>query len=74
MITKIFKSGNSLALRIPKDLNLVACSVNITRVGDRFIVEPIKEENWEKGFFDEIHIQNPEYLRADQGQHRDIVL
>lgn len=40
MLTRVFKSGNSLAVRIPKELAIVDCAqeVEIERVGDTLVV------------------------------------
>ena len=45
--TRIFQSGNSLALRIPKELGFahVAQEVEIERVGDSLIVRPVQAES-----------------------------
>lgn len=42
MLTRIFKSGNSLAVRIPKELVFLdaAQDVEIERVGDTLIISP----------------------------------
>ena len=43
MLTRVFKSGNSLAIRIPKELAIanVAEEVEILRVGDSLVVRPV---------------------------------
>jgi len=45
--TRIFQSGNSLAVRIPKELAFaeVAQEVEIERVGDALVVRPVRTEN-----------------------------
>ena len=45
--TRIFQSGNSLALRIPKELGFaqVAQEVEIERVGDSLVVRPVQAES-----------------------------
>jgi antitoxin VapB len=42
MLTRIFKSGNSLAVRIPKELDFgeVAQEVEIERKGDCLVIRP----------------------------------
>lgn len=42
MLTRVFKSGNSLAVRIPNELAIVDASqdVEIERVGDTLVVRP----------------------------------
>lgn len=42
MNTKNFQAGNSLATRIPKELNPQVGEVSIEKVGDRWFVEPLK--------------------------------
>ncbi len=43
MLTRVFKSGNSLAVRIPKELNFVdaAQDVEVERVGNTLVLRPI---------------------------------
>ena len=45
--TRIFQSGNSLAVRIPKELGFaqIAQEVEIERVGDSLIVRPVQSES-----------------------------
>lgn len=47
MLTRIFKSGNSLAVRIPKDLQFTGDvqDVEIERLGDALIIRPAKTVN-----------------------------
>jgi antitoxin VapB len=46
MLTRVFKSGNSLAVRIPKELAIVeaAQEVEIERVGNTLVVRPVVRE------------------------------
>ena len=46
MLTRVFKSGNSLAVRIPKELAIVeaAQEVEIERVGNTLVVRPVVQE------------------------------
>lgn len=46
MLTKVFKSGNSLAVRIPKELAIVdgAQEVDIERVGNTLVVRPLERQ------------------------------
>mgnify|MGYP001408449236 CR=1 FL=1 len=43
MLTRVFKSGNSLAVRIPKELAIVEASqdVEIEKVGDTLVLRPV---------------------------------
>ncbi|WP_294157555.1 antitoxin [uncultured Selenomonas sp.] len=40
MITKIFASGNSQALRIPKEYRTDEKEVNIEKIGDVYVISP----------------------------------
>ena len=75
MIAKVFKSGNSFALRLPKELRPQAGEVQIEAVGDRWIVSPVKKAAWPKGFFARIRLSDPDsFQRPSQGESRDIRL
>ena len=46
MLTRVFKSGNSLAVRIPKELAFVdgAQDVEVERVGNTLVLRPVVRE------------------------------
>ncbi|MEO8248600.1 MAG: AbrB/MazE/SpoVT family DNA-binding domain-containing protein [Burkholderiales bacterium] len=46
MLTRVFKSGNSLAMRIPKELGFVdaAQDVEVERVGNTLVVRPVERK------------------------------
>lgn len=46
MLTRLFKSGNSLAVRIPKELAFLgpADEVEIERVGNTLVLRPVERE------------------------------
>jgi virulence-associated protein VagC len=72
MIAKIFKSGNSLALRLPKELQPQEGEVEIEKDGERWIVSPVRPAAWPKNFFARIRLSDPTPLRrAPQGKHRE---
>ena len=74
MIAKVFKSGNSMALRLPRELNPEAGEVSIERAGHAWLVEPVKNSAWPRGFFDQILITDPRFKPAPQGRHRSVSL
>ncbi len=75
MIAKIFKSGNSLALRLPKELGAVVGEVRVEAAGDRWIVSPVKPDAWPRGFFSRIRFDDSApFKRPPQGNHREIRL
>lgn len=46
---KIFQNGSSQAVRLPKEFRLTGKEVNISRQGNKIILEPI-ESSWEQWF------------------------
>ena len=44
MITKVFKSGNSQAVRIPKELQIKDDEVEIIKRGEELIIRPLKNQ------------------------------
>lgn len=46
MLTRVFKSGNSLAVRIPKEMAFAESvqEVEIERVGDTLVLRPLSKE------------------------------
>lgn len=75
MIAKIFKSGNSLALRLPRELGAVVGEVRVEAAGDRWIISPVKPVTWPRGFFNRIRLDDPSsFKRPAQGNHREIRL
>lgn len=56
MKTRIFKSGNSLAVRLPKALEMTCGPVSIHREGGKIIIEEVTENGWPDGFFESVRI------------------
>jgi virulence-associated protein VagC len=63
MKTKIFKSGNSLAVRLPKALELSCGPVSIHREGRKIIIEEVTENGWPDGFFESVRISRKDFGR-----------
>ena len=63
MKTKVFKSGNSLAVRLPKELKMPCGTVSIRREGRRIIIEEATETGWPNGFFESIRITRKDFGR-----------
>ncbi len=70
MITKVFKSGDSYAVRIPKEFKPTEGELLIEAVGERWILTPVKPDAWPSGFFESIRIDDPAFARPEQGEHR----
>lgn len=63
MTTKVFRSGNSLAVRLPKELELPCGPVSIRRDGDRIVIEEIEGAGWPAGFFESVRIDREDFGR-----------
>ena len=63
MKTKVFRSGNSLAVRLPKSFELPCGSVSIHREGQRIIIEPTTGNGWPEGFFESVRISRRDFGR-----------
>ena len=63
-IAKVFKSGNSQAIRIPKEFRLDADTVSIVKKDDALIVTPIKS-NKREGWAEKFSKYNNELLIDD---------
>lgn len=61
--TRVFKSGNSLAVRLPKAMNLPCGPVSIRREGRRIVIEEEAAGAWPEGFFEEIRVGRNEFGR-----------
>ena len=67
MIAKIFTSGNSQAVRLPKSFRFDTDAVEIRKEGEEVILTPLKVSKWPKGFFKSITISK-DYTRIPQGK------
>jgi len=71
-ITKVFKSGNSQAIRIPKEFRLNTDKVKIILKGNTLIIEPIEtRKGWDKAF-KEMRENNDDTLLIDDFFEDDI--
>jgi|GEM_PF-4600652 len=62
MTTTVFKSGNSLAVRLPKGFELPKGKVALRKEGKKIIIEEI-ENDWPEDFFSDIEITRPGFGR-----------
>ena len=63
METRVFKSGNSLAVRLPKGMDLPCGPVSIRREGRRIVIEEEAGGGWPPGFFEDIRIERKDFGR-----------
>ena len=63
MDTRVFKNGNSLAVRLPKELELPCGRVSIRRDGRKLVIEEVSETGWPEGFFESVCISRKNFGR-----------
>jgi virulence-associated protein VagC len=74
VITKVFKSGNSQAIRIPKECRLNTDMAKIIVKGKYLIIEPIEKnvrKDWDKAF-KQMRENNDDTLLIDDVFEEDI--
>jgi virulence-associated protein VagC len=65
MKTRVFQSGNSKAVRLPKGLDLSCGEVSIRKEGDRLVIEQLGSDGWPNGFFEAIQIDRDGFGRTE---------
>ena len=72
MLTRVFKSGNSLAVRIPKELSIVEASqqVEIERVGNTLVVRPVTQQTL-AGIGEVFAMFSPDFMAAGREFHAE---
>lgn len=58
----VFRSGNSIAVRLPKGFVLPCGKVSLAREGNKLVIEPI-HEGWPKGYFENTVIEREDFGR-----------
>jgi virulence-associated protein VagC len=56
------------AVMLPDEFRFSGSSVAIRKAGDAVILEPVRSDAWPIGFFDQIKIDDPAFVRPEQGQ------
>ncbi len=65
--TQILQNGDSQLVRLPSGFKFAEPEVGIRRDGEAVILEPIKALTWPNHFFARIRIDDPAFVRPDQG-------
>ena len=60
--------GETQTIRLPKGYRLPTPTVQVRQQGDTIVLEPVKQQAWPAGFFQEIHITDPAFARPEQGK------
>lgn len=71
MLTRIFKSGNSLAVRIPKDMTFPEATqeVSIERMGDGLLIRPVGRKL--TGLMDKFAAFSPDFMAEGREFHEE---
>ena len=64
---KVFYTGRSQAVRIPRAFRFRDREVSIRREGEGVILEPLRKESWPRGFWGQIRIGDAAFARPRQG-------
>ena len=72
MLTRVFKSGNSLAVRIPKELNFGEAmqDVEIERRGDILEIRPVRKRSL-AGLLDKFAAFPPDFMAEGREHHEE---
>jgi antitoxin VapB len=63
---KLFATGGSQAIRLPKEFRFEGSEVYVIREGDRVVLIPKRKRVWPRGFFRTIRIGDSRFKRPPQ--------
>lgn len=64
---RVFLTGRSQAVRLPKAYRFKDSVIGVRREGDAVVLEPIRGRRWPAGFWKQIRIDDNAFARAPQG-------
>ena len=64
---EVISEGDSQVVRLPKEFQIAGDKVSIRREGTGIVLEPVRSNEWPPGFFESIYIDDPTFVRPDQG-------
>lgn len=64
----ILNTEEGQAIVLPHDFRIAGDRAALRRAGDSIILEPVKDTQWPEGFFESIRIDDPNFMRPDQGE------
>ena len=64
---EIVETNKGQAVPLPEEFRFATRTVSIRRDGEAVILEPTKPSHWPEGFFDALRIDDPAFVRPDQG-------
>jgi virulence-associated protein VagC len=66
-IAEIVETNQGQTVRLPEEFRFHTHAVSIRRAREAVILEPIKPSAWPEGFFEKIRIEDPAFVRPEQG-------
>ena len=68
-MTELLELEGTQFVKLPEDYRFSGQSVSIRKAGDAVILEPLPgNDAWPEGFFEQIRIDDPAFVRPDQGR------
>ena len=64
---EVVETKEGQAVRLPDAFRFSTDVVSIRKDGEAVILEPVKSARWPKDFFQRIRIDDPAFVRPDQG-------
>jgi virulence-associated protein VagC len=64
---KLLQTSTGQVVHLPVEFQFEAPTVSIRRQGDAVILDPVKPTEWPEHFFESIRIDDPGFVRPDQG-------
>ena len=66
--TEVISIGGRQAVTLPDEFRFTDATVSIRKEGQAIILEPVRSETWPAGFFEDIRIDDPTFVRPPQGE------
>ena len=63
----VISDGDVQTVRLPKGYHLPTPTVQVRHEGQAIVLEPLRPTVWPTGFFEQIHISDPTFIRPGQG-------
>jgi antitoxin VapB len=67
---EIIHTDGVQAVKLPDEFRFEGDAVTIRREGEAVILEPLKPATWPAQFFDRIRVDDPAFVRPEQGEAR----
>lgn len=64
---ELVETDHGQAVPLPEEFRFSTRAVSIRRDGEAVILEPLKPTQWPEYFFEGIRIDDPAFVRPDQG-------